>query len=138
MGLLSRLRETLLGKDIETAVEFEKELEELVTDYGLSHVSIIGIGGRLKGLPLIYSSENEKMIKNLAAKIPELIKPIQTLHSAQELERTVIKYKETYLILIKLTENIAFIGISDKKTPIEDSVLWIESKKDVINRLFKK
>jgi ArsR family metal-binding transcriptional regulator len=138
MGLFSKLKETLLGKDIETAVEFEKELEELVTDYGLTHVAIIGIGGRLKGLPLIYSSENENVIKNLAAKMPELIKPIQTLQPSQEFERTVIKYKEKYLILIKLNENIGFIGMSDRKTPIEDSVKWIESKKDIINKLFEK
>jgi hypothetical protein len=138
MGLFSKLKETLLGKDIETAVEFEKELEELVRDYGLTHVGIIGIGGRLKGLPLIFSSEDEKMIKNLAAKIPELIKPIQALQSSQELKRTVIKYKEDYLILIKLTENIGFIGMSNRKTPIEDSVKWIESKKEIINKLFEK
>ncbi|TXT61098.1 MAG: hypothetical protein BAJALOKI2v1_50066 [Promethearchaeota archaeon] len=138
MGLLSKLKEFLVGKDIETIVEFEAELGKLITDYGLSNAAIIGIGGRLKGLPLIYSSEDEGMLKNLTAKIPEVIGPLDSLEPSKAFERTIIKYRGSFLVLIKLTENIAFVGISEKKISVEDSVKWIKSKEDLIHKLFER
>ena len=67
MGILSKL---FGRKDAEESFqEIEKELEQLKKKTSAEMIALIGAGGRLKGLPLIFVCDDESELKKFSARI---------------------------------------------------------------------
>ena len=66
MGLFDKIKEVFTKSSLESIQDLEKDLQKLQGKAIFSDVvAIIGTGGRLKGLPLIYSAKDENKLKIL-------------------------------------------------------------------------
>jgi len=135
MGIFDKIKDIFAKSSLESLQDLEKKIQVLHGKAIFSEVvALIGIGGRLKGLPLVYSVKEEKEFKALVARLSELINPLNDLESTNELIEFLIIYKGLYVIFISIKENIGFLGSS----PIMDDITvfreWInKNMKDLIS-----
>ena len=134
MGILK----DLFGKkEIESIQDYEKEIQKLQgSAYFSEVVAIVGTGGRLKGLPLIYSARDEKQFKILTARMSELIANVKNLQNEKELEEVSLVYKGLYIKFIPITENLGFLGISPMKNEIALFQDWLKKNQRILTNLF--
>jgi hypothetical protein len=100
-------------------------------------VAIIGTGGRLKGLPLIYSVNQEDIFKKMVAQISELVNIAEALDEQKELVEVNLKFEGLYLILIPIKENIGFLGVSPTPNDMKVFREWMKKNLKTIVNLFK-
>lgn len=137
MGIFEKLKDIFAKSSLESIQDLEKEIKLLHGKAMFSDiVAIIGTGGRLKGLPLIYSAKKEDEFKILVARISELINPIKNLENQNELVEIDFMYKSLYLIYVSIKENIGFLGVS----PMMDEIMifrdWIKKNSKILSTLF--
>ena len=137
MGIFEKIKDLFAKSSLESIQDLEKEIQMLHGKAIFSDsVALIGIGGRLKGLPLIYSAKQEKEFKILVARISELISPVKNLEIQKELVEIDFVYKGLYIIFVSIKENIGFIGVSpimDDMTTFRD---WIKKNLKFLTTLF--
>ena len=116
MGILSRL----FGKKEteESFKQIEEELSKMQKKMNSEMIVIFGTGGRLKGLPLIYVAIDETELKKFAARIYEIIAPLNTLSEDRNLRDCVINYEDSILFFKQILANIGFFAIFQNKDDI--------------------
>ncbi len=136
MGLFSRLKEFFSGKSIESIREFENELKKLQKKSDSEVIALIGTGGRLKGLPLVYVSNEETDLKRYTARIAELINPLDNLSLEKTVKDVLIRFEDSNLLYVPIMREISFFGITPKTSEINTLGNWITEKAQIIKELF--
>lgn len=137
MGIFDKIKDLFAKSSLESIQDLEKEIKLLQGKAIFSEIAaIVGIGGRLKGLPLIYSAKQEDKFKILVARISELINPIKNLVNQNELLEIDLMYKGLYIIYVSIKENIGFLGVS----PMMDDIIvfreWNKKNSKILTNLF--
>jgi hypothetical protein len=136
MGLFSRLKEFFSGKSIESIKEFENELSKLQKKSDSEVIALIGTGGRLKGLPLVYVSNEETNLKRYTARIAELINPLDNLSLEKTVKDVLIRFEDSNLLYVPIMKEISFFGITTRYSDIIALRNWIADKTQIIKELF--
>ena len=136
MGLFSKLKDFFSGKSIESLQEFEIELKKLQKKVNSEIIALIGTQGRLKGLPLVYTSIEEVNLRKYAALLTELVDPINQLSNEKKVKDFVIHYEESILFFKPIMNNISFFVIFPDKDNLPALEKWINTNSLNLRRLF--
>ena len=136
MGVFSRLREFFSGKSIESLQEFEGELKKLQKKVNSEIIALIGTQGRLKGLPLVYTSMEEGNLRKHAAILTELVDPINKLSNEKKMKDFIIHYEESILFFKPIMNNISFFAIFPDKDNLPTLEQWINTNSLNLRKLF--
>ena len=134
MGILTRL----FGKKEaeESFQEIESDLIRLRKKTNAEMIVIFGTGGRLKGLPLIFSADDETDLKKFSARLHELINPVNNLSDERVLRDFVINYEESILFFKQiLTNKISFFALFQDKDNLLVIKQWIYKKEESLKEL---
>ena len=138
MGIFDKIKDVFSSSSIESIQDYEKTIQKLHSMAMFSEiVAIIGTGGRLKGLPLIYSANNEDIFKKMVAQVSELVNIAEALDEQKQLVEVNLKYEGLYLILIPIKENIGFLGVSPTPNDMKVFREWMKKNLKTIVNLFK-
>ena len=136
MGLFSKLIDFFSGKSIESLQEFEIELKKLQKKVNSEIIALIGTQGRLKGLPLVYTSIEEVNLRKYAALLTELVDPINQLSNEEKVKDFIIHYEESILFFKPIMNNISFFAIFPDKDNLPALEQWINTNSLNLRRLF--
>jgi len=133
MGILSRI---FGGKKSEETIQaIEEEMIKLKNKTNAEMIAIFGVGGRLKGLPLIYVADDEPALKKFAARLFELIGPINFLSDERILRDFVINYADSILFYKQILTNIGYFAIFQDKDATLTLKQWAYKKESVLKEL---
>jgi hypothetical protein len=136
MGLFSRLKDFFSGKSIESLQEFEVELKKLQKKVKSEVIALIGTQGRLKGLPLVYTSIEDGNLKKHAAILAELVDSINQLSNEKKMKFFLIRYEESLLFFKPIMTNISFFAIFPDKDNMAALEQWINTNSLNLRKLF--
>lgn len=137
MGIFEKIKDMFAKTTFESLQDLEKEIKLLHGKAIFSDiVSLIGVGGRLKGLPLIYSVKEESEFKMIVARISELIKPLNNLKNDKELMEINLVYKGLYLIFMSINDNVGFLGVSPILGDLSIFREWIKKNNKQLISIF--
>lgn len=136
MGILTKVKELFEKKPIETLRQLEEELAKIQSKNKYEIIALIGTGGRLKGLPLVYAAEDENSLKILSARLSELLKIIQNLSEEDILRDIVINYDDTILFFKPIMANISFFAVVRENDDILILKQFIYKHEDILKELF--
>jgi hypothetical protein len=136
MGLFSRLKDFFSGKSIESLQEFEIELKKLQKKVNSEIIALIGTQGRLKGLPLVYTSTEEGNLRKYTAIVTELVDPINQLSNEKKLKDFIIHYEDSILFFKPIMNNISFFVIFPEKDNLPILEQWINTNSLNLRKLF--
>jgi len=132
MGFLSRI----FGKKEEESIqEIESEMAKLKKKVNAEMIAIFGIGGRLKGLPLIYASDDEADLKQFSARLYEIIDPLTKLTHDRTLRDFIINYNDSILFFKQFMKNIGYFAIFRNQNDLLNLKQWIYKKEQVLKEL---
>ena len=133
MGILSKI----FGRKEEEAdfQQIDQELEKLRQKENAEMVVICGLSGRLKGLPLIYSAEDEKELKRFTARLNEIITPLNNISNNRTIRDFILNYHDSVLFYKPVMENIGFFALLEERSNILPVKQWIYKKEDVLKNL---
>ena len=133
MGILSRI---FGGKKSEETIQaIEEEMIKLKNKTNAEMIAIFGVGGRLKGLPLIYVADDEGALKKFAARLFELLSPINFLSDERTLRDFIINYADSILFYKQILTNIGYFAIFPYKNDTLTLKQWIYKKESVLKEL---
>ncbi len=127
MGLFSRLKEFFSGKLIETLKEFEPEMQKLQKKSNSEIIALIGTHGRLKGLPILYSANNESVIRRYTAQVTEILGPLTKISEEETIRDVTIRYYGSTLFYKPILENVSFFALASYKTDVSILEQWVNS-----------
>ncbi|MBN1802986.1 MAG: hypothetical protein JW891_15865 [Candidatus Lokiarchaeota archaeon] len=114
---------------LETLKEFEGELKKLHFLTSSQIIAIIGIGGRFKGLPLIYVAEDEYQLKSYSARIVEILNKLTIFSNTERYPKElVVYYDDSVVFLRKITEDIGFLGLTKFESDAELIREWVSKR----------
>ena len=92
--------------------EFKNELIKLQHKIKSKMLALVGLGGRLRGLPIVYVIENgyDHDLKSFSAQLNEFIEPLNKLLSYREVKDFTINTKEETLFFEPIIENVGFFA----------------------------
>ena len=132
MGFLSKI----FGKKEEKGIqEIEFEMQKLKKKVDAEMIAIFGIGGRLKGLPLIYTSNDESNMKHISARLYEIIEPLNKLTTERILRDLIINYDDSTLFFKQIMKNIGYFAIFHEKSNLLTLKQWIYKKEEFLKEL---
>lgn len=133
MGILSKL---FSKKEAEESFkQIETELEQLKKKTGAEMIALIGTGGRLKGLPLIYVSDEEQELKKLSARLTELTMHVENVSEKRSLLDFTIAYYDSALFFKPILTNISLFAVLADKNNITLIKQWVYKKEEVLKEL---
>ncbi|MHA1312019.1 MAG: hypothetical protein ACTSWR_07085 [Candidatus Helarchaeota archaeon] len=138
MGLISRLKEFFTGKPIETFQELEKDMNKLYKKCNCSLIAFVGVASKIKGLPLIYSADNENNVRLFSAKLPLIINPLKNFQETKPIDSIKINYNNEFIYLKPILDNIAFIAMYNQKSDFLTINQWLDNNFSILLNLFKK
>jgi len=134
IGILSRL---FGKKEVEQGFqELESELVKLQKKTSAEMIVILGTGGRLKGLPLVYSAMDENDMKRFSARLFELIGPVNNLSDQRIVRDFIINYQDSILFFKPILTNISFFALYQNKDNLLDLKQWVYKKEELMKNLF--
>ncbi|MHA1263952.1 MAG: hypothetical protein ACTSRS_01855 [Candidatus Helarchaeota archaeon] len=136
MGILSKIKDLFSRKSIETVKEFEVEFHKLLKKTDSEVIALMGTKGKIKGLPLIYASQEGVKFRKYIAKLAELVAPIQFLYEDKIMKDIIIRYIDSSLYLRPIMPNISFFVISAPQGNLELLQSWIIEHDSIIRNLF--
>jgi hypothetical protein len=139
MGILTKVKELFEKtekKPIETLRQLEEELAKILIKNKFEMIALIGTGGRLKGLPLVYAADDEGSLKILSARLSELLKTIQNLSEEDILRDIIINYNDSVLFFKPIMTNISFFAIVRENNDILILKQFIYKNEDILKELF--
>jgi hypothetical protein len=136
MGIFSKVREIFEKKPIESFKQFEEELSKLKDKNRYEIISLIGIGGRVKGLPLIYATDDDTSLKVYSAKLNELFNMIQNLSDEKIFRDFTVNYDDSILFFKPIMSNIGFFAIINNKNDIMIIKQFIYNNEKLLRELF--
>ncbi|MFX0070136.1 MAG: hypothetical protein ACFFAO_03510 [Candidatus Hermodarchaeota archaeon] len=137
MGFFNKLKETHGKKPIESLKNLEDELIKLQNRIKSEFIAIIGTGGRLKGLPLIYTTDDENILKSFSARIIEILKTIENLSTERNFRDLTINFEDTSILFLKpIMKDISFLAIFFDKDDIMVLKQFIYNNERILKELF--
>jgi len=136
MGILTKVKELFEKKPIETLRQLEEELAKIQNKNKYDIIALIGTGGRLKGLPLVYATEDEDSLKILSARLSELLKTIQNLSTEDIFRDIVINYTDSILFFKPIMNNISFFAVVRENNDILILKQFIYKNENLLKELF--
>ena len=132
MGFLSKI----FGKKEEKGIqEIESEMVKLKKKVDAEMIGIFGIGGRLKGLPLIYTSNDESDLKQISARLYEIVEPLNNLTNERILRDLIINFDDSTLFFKQIMKNIGYFAIFHDKNNLLTLKQWIYKKENFLKEL---
>ncbi len=136
MGLFSKLKEAFSKKSLESLTEFESEMEKLKNKLGAQIISIIGIGGRLKGLPLIFAASNEDLLKRYSAKLVEVVNAVKNVSADHAFWDIALNYYTELFFFKPITKNIGLFAVLKRFEEVEEVKQWFFKHEEKLKELF--
>jgi hypothetical protein len=118
MGIFSKVKELFDKKPIDSLKKLEEALTKLQLKKRYEILALIGTGGRLKGLPLVYAAEDENSLKIFTARITELLKMIENLSEERILRDFIINFNDSILFFKPIIKDISFMAIINENDDI--------------------
>ncbi|MBD3339019.1 MAG: hypothetical protein GF353_07915 [Candidatus Lokiarchaeota archaeon] len=137
MGIFSKLKELFEKKPTETLHELEEKIKQLQKKTNSKSIAVVGIGGRLKGLPLVYSTEDEDSLKNFSARLIELIKDLTKFAEERQVKEFTVHYLDSILFFKVIIENIGFLSHTQFESDIEVVKQWIMRNLSNLKEIFE-
>jgi len=137
MGILSKVKEVIVGKPAESLKEFELELYRIKQKCKSKIVALVGIGGRLKGLPLIYTSDDDKILNLTSAKLYEILASVYDITGGKKVKDVILSCEDEIYILKPLMENIGIFAIIPDESEIPHIREWIDKKVPLLENIFE-
>lgn len=137
MEIFSKIKNIFGKTSIESLKQLEKEIVDLQNKLDSGFVTIIGYGGKLKGLPLIYKKDDEKRIKRFAAKVIQSINSLDSILESQNLENFNIHYTENILHFRKINNEIGILAFMNYGSDINKLKDWIGDNLTKVRSLFE-
>ncbi|HEY0090037.1 MAG TPA: hypothetical protein VGB37_14420 [Candidatus Lokiarchaeia archaeon] len=137
MGILDRLKEILNRTSVESLKDFELELYRIKQKTNSKLIALIGTGGRLKGLPLIYTFDDDKILNKIAAKLCEVKSFALDISDEKKLNEIILNYENNILIFNPFMKDIGFFAIIQSDTDIISIRTWMEKKLPTIKALIE-
>ncbi len=132
MGVFSKF---FSKKSKETIQEIELDLLKLKKKTNAEMIAIFGISGRLKGLPLIYASDDDTDLKKFTARLYELLAPIAFLSDNKTFRDFVINYEDSILFYKEILTNIGYFAIIRDKDGVLPLKQWVNKNETVLKDL---
>lgn len=132
MGFLSKI---FGKKEVKGIQEIELEMQKLKKKVDAEMIAIVGIGGRLKGLPLIYTSDDDSNLKQISARLNEIIEPLNNLATERLLRDLIINYDDSTLFFKQIMKNIGYFVIFHEKSNLLTLKQWIYKKEEILKEL---
>ncbi|MFX1278408.1 MAG: hypothetical protein ACFFA3_03275 [Promethearchaeota archaeon] len=132
MGFLSKI---FGKKEVKGIQEIELEMQKLKKKVDAEMIAIVGIGGRLKGLPLIYTSDDDSNLKQISARLYEIIEPLNNLATERLLKDLIINYDTSTLFFKQIMKNIGYFVIFHEKSNLLTLKQWIYKKEEILKEL---
>ncbi len=132
MGILTKI---FGKKSIESLKEIEEDLNKLKKKTGSEIIAIIGTGGRLKGLPLIYTTNDETDLKRFSARLSELITPLANLSKERIFRDIIINYDDSILFFKQFLKNTSYFAVFDNKDNVLALKQWIYKNEQLLKEL---
>ena len=133
MGFLSKI---FGNKEEESFKLIEEELDKLKKKTESEMIALIGSGGRLKGLPLIYVCDDEMELKKFSARLNELVKPIELLSDKRSFRDLIISYENSVLFYKPILSNVSYFAIFQNRDNMLPLKQWVYKKEDALKELF--
>ena len=132
-GFFSRLK---TKNSIESLEEFEKELKKLSEKINAEILALIGTGGRLKGLPLIYFAKEEEDLKKVSANLVELLNPLNKVSDNRVFRDITISFDDDLIFFKPILKNVGFFGVFYKKDDVVLLKQLIYKNEQLLKELF--
>jgi hypothetical protein len=132
MGFLSKI---FGKKEVKGIQEIEVEMQKLKKKVDAEMIAIVGIGGRLKGLPLIYTSDDDSDLKQISARLYEIIEPLNNLATERLLKDLIINYYNSTLFFKQIMKNIGYFVLFHEKSNLLTLKQWIYKKEEILKEL---
>lgn len=136
IGILSKLKDVFSSKSIDSLKEIEKELSKLKKKINAEMIALIGIGGRIKGLPLIYAANDEDQMKKVSARLIELLNPLHNLSSEHPFRDFIVNYDDSIIFFKPIFSNVGFSANITNKNDIVGLKQWIYKNEQILKDLF--
>ena len=110
MIILNILSKNLIHQD--SLQEFKNELIKLQHKIKAKMLALVGLSGRIKGLPIVYATTNgyDHDLRLFSAQLNEFIEPLNKLLSYKEVKDFMINTKEETLYFKPIIENVGFFA----------------------------
>ncbi|HEY0090038.1 MAG TPA: hypothetical protein VGB37_14425 [Candidatus Lokiarchaeia archaeon] len=132
-GFFSRLK---TKNSIDSLEEFEKELKKLSEKISAEILALIGTGGRLKGLPLIYFAKEEEDLKKVSANLVELLNPLNRVSDNRTFRDITINFDDDSIFFKPILKNVGFLAIFYKKDDVVLLKQLIYKNEQLLKELF--
>ena len=132
-GFFSRLK---TKNAIESLEEFEKELKKLSEKINAEILALIGTGGRLKGLPLIYFAKEEEDLKKISANLVELLNPLNKVSDNRIFRDITISFDDDLIFFKPILKNVGFFAVFYKKDDVILLKQLIYNNEQLLKELF--
>jgi len=146
IGILSKLKDTFSTKTIESLKEYEIEISKFQKKLNAEMIALIGIGGRIKGLPLIFATSDENELKKISARVYEIIDPLQNITIEHIIRDFIVNYENSTLFFKPFMKNVGFAAIIKNKNDLSANVKnrndlialnkWISKNEKILKDLF--
>jgi len=133
LGILSKF---FGKKPAETIRELELEIEKLKIKSNSELISLVGTDGKLRGLPLIYSANNEAILKKYCARLGEIFRPIENIVDEKIIQDVIINYKDFFLVFKPILRDIGILAIITNKSYISSILQWVDKNNNILKALF--
>lgn len=136
MGIFSKLKEIFTKKPMESLQGFEEEIGKLQKKSNADIIALIGTQGRLKGLPLIYASNDDIDFRRYSARLIELNNPLNTIIGDKIFLDLTLRFSDSILYYRPVLKNISFFAICSNQNNITIVKQWIFEKDQALRELF--
>ena len=136
IGILSKLKDAFSSKSIDSLKEIETELSKLQKKINADMIALIGIGGRIKGLPLIYVANDEDQLKKISARLYEILNPLNNLSSEHPFRDFTINYDDSIIFFKPVFSSVGFCANIKDKNDIVGIKQWIYKYEQILKELF--
>jgi len=132
-GFFSRLK---TKNSIDSLEEFEKELKKVSEKINAEILALIGTGGRLKGLPLIYFAKEEEDLKKISANLVEVLNPLNKVSDNRIFRDITISFDDDLIFFKPILKNVGFFGVFYKKDDVVLLKQLIYKNEQLLKELF--
>ena len=122
-------------KDHVSIQEFVEALEDLHHRIRSKILALIGLSGRIKGLPIVYVTNNNYDLELLSAKLNEFIDPLKKLFQYEKVKDFTINFEEYSIYFEPITDNVGFFGIISNGNNIFEIKHLLSKKKEMLKEM---
>ena len=122
-------------KDHVSIQEFVEDLEDLHHRIRSKILALIGLSGRIKGLPIVYVTNNNYDLELLSARLNEFIDPLKKLFQYEKVKDFTINFEEDSIYFEPITDNVGFFGNISNGNNIFEIKHLLSKKKEMLKEM---